>query len=929
MSPSPLPENSQGRTTRETSPLDEYFRNEDLVGSLRPFVDGLPTTASLASEMSLLPSPPLDQPVAGPSKLIKLPSPPAMVDPQALAIRSAAFAEEFKYLVCSSGVLERSYVPGLSGRAAELARVKRRRRDMAREVLQTGRDMAKERKDVTAAALVLIVALGTAVYQWRALGWSLGVVFVVVLAASRKRRPPPPRPPADPPDRALTAVTAFLSASRALDVTTDAAFALLAPSPDSIETHHALRAVLHQLTTSMTDALATATSELLALVDRAELAVLGEMYDIPVAGSFIYARRTPRRDVSEDTAGVPAPTMLATPARPVMLHRPSSDVPAPVRPALVPMTPPYNSYPGRMRSAHASQSSIHSSPIFDIDDRFTKVPPRTPRLSKRSSWSSDWYAPSSVRPAHERRITEADEEEHGDADISVTSAGTTSLSCASKRRSLLGMPYYASDASDAPISAEAVDLSRTKSLPISNLQHLRTLSATGAPRHPSIALAVDAAAAAQPPMAIGLGFPFGRRSRVESVSPLTVAGLKASYLGVHLKRRRMACCLLGLEFADLTAGQYWTDVADALDTLTTAITDSVAGVDAARAHAEREADAARLLADLAAHTAVAPGAEPFASAAIIPGGVDFAPRDSDDAKLLAHISGIQAGLARIWAVTEAAKEAAVGGGDIVPRWSDMKQELSLIVREVERGREIAGRLGAAQETQATGTADEAVADILPAPTPSRDLPDFVKAWDAPRTVIGFDSVETTIEQPLAEAEALPPPGRDEVYEATISALDRRSALAGLPRDERIRLAKEARAEGVTVAELVERDAARPRRDDMRRQEGQVVSELKGMMDMIRQRKGVGEARSDAGEAGRAGRGSNGAGDVNPAVDRPGAFPQPALGLKVGLPVLEPDADELVPRRADPGAGAKHAEPRLDVRIADVRRAFVFPPPVAR
>jgi hypothetical protein len=96
---------------------------------------------------------------------------------------------------------------------------------------------------------------------------------------------------------------------------------------------------------------------------------------------------------------------------------------------------------------------------------------------------------------------------------------------------------------------------------------------------------------------------------------------------------------------------------------------------------------------------------------------------------------------------------------------------------------------------------------------------------------------------------------DEVYEAdsTVGQEGYRVVLKGLSRDERIRLTKEARAKGVSVERLLgEEDRGeggggakgrvgneQEREREVRMRGGEVVHELKGMIGMIRRRKGHG------------------------------------------------------------------------------------------
>jgi hypothetical protein len=160
------------------------------------------------------------------------------------------------------------------------------------------------------------------------------------------------------------------------------------------------------------------------------------------------------------------------------------------------------------------------------------------------------------------------------------------------------------------------------------------------------------------------------------------------------------------------------------------------------------------------------------------------------------------------------------------------------------------------------------------------VPDFLRAWEedgADGETAGSTSLDTANTSGFSEpaeldpderenralleqmsdgrTDFLPPPGIDEVYEAdsTFGQEGYRVVLKGLSRDERIRLTKEARAKGMSVERLLEEEGRgeggagvggrvgneQEREREVRMRGGEVVHELKGMIGLIRRRKGHG------------------------------------------------------------------------------------------
>jgi hypothetical protein len=204
----------------------------------------------------------------------------------------------------------------------------------------------------------------------------------------------------------------------------------------------------------------------MGLVDKAELGVLGEMYDIPVLGSFI----RPGRSMGKGNVGelrVAHEGNVPSPRRPHYLSLYQQEIPD----TNTNQTYSYHaqamsssqSLPGGFESSYISRQLPYATAHANLlpqrptrpgsaspsgDDRFTSMPSRKPRLSKRTSWDDGAWrtarkrgpsvtpgigrtrlgsmgsASPASRPRHERRITEADEEEESEeADSLASSSG--------------------------------------------------------------------------------------------------------------------------------------------------------------------------------------------------------------------------------------------------------------------------------------------------------------------------------------------------------------------------------------------------------------------------------------------------------------------------------------------------------------------------
>lgn len=724
---------------------------------------------------------------------------------------------------------------------------------------------------------------------------------------------------------------------------------------------HELRLALHRLTDNMADHIATATSTILEMTDRNELGVLGEMYDIPVVGSFFYSRR--RADDSSD--GEQADHRVPSPRR------------TPVRPLSTPSKIPQ---PGSLRryghSGRSQHMSIMSMP--DPNDRFTQIPERTPRLLKRASQEriagrKSWN-PESVR--HERRIMETDENEdnkfvsahlgeEGDKTLvqalrsslspepntppelsmstpttpitpitnrrpistsfkhissplsrrmsqfsetgliplrtaplayrsrtnsssllpspfendfpsspirptesSTRALGSTDGNPGRKRRSLQNMPYYPYSETD---HLPGADLARTRSMPISDLQTLRSAQSTGSRSRRS---SVNRNLA---PVGLGLGLPNNflsdKRSsfasvssplsrapleRINSVSPLTTPALTASSLGIHLKRRRMACCLLGLRFEEPN-DMYWEEVSSTLEELSKKMKEECVVVENVLKKVRKDMTIKEALDDLAGgHSGLLDmGISPAEITFPFPTTptdqqLDFAPKTSDERLLVEHIDKMSSSIVQAWGELASLRSTLGkdGEGGTSQKWAKVRESLGEVIREWERGREVSNRMD--ERDQGNRRENDEIEESEEMQEPK--MPDFLRAWEDTSTsestsletdrqsfinkvhLAEHPSSSLNHDDPPLPLDQLPRPGKDTVFESVSAPLPRTNAvLTGMTREERIKLMKEAREKGVNVGNLLGADEMR-KGEDARKKGGELVSELEGVIDVIRKMK---------------------------------------------------------------------------------------------
>ena len=691
---------------------------------------------------------------------------------------------------------------------------------------------------------------------------------------------------------------------------------------------------------------------LLVKADKGELEVLGEMYDIPIHGNSYHARKLDGgRDSGEEDKSVESGALFGSIPGP---RQPFQTVPItqpnPSKHRLVPLVlqslamSPSRSLPGHFRPTHRvhhlslpHNTSRHAvsplgSPLTVVGDRFTSLPPRTPRTSKRASLDQQMWSlahnsgPVSTspmnnhlhRPVHERRITESDDEDDGDqsssedsrrtsgSNVQITAASSLPTSpnilggrtftskCAStllhdqtsplldrssrstqttltllsspfatpnlshsassipnsKRSSLHNLPYYTSSDDDpaTPVST----LSKSHGQPRSDIQALRSRYATGSrSRRTSLIHTASSPSVADPTLSPTLvtSTPQSRFERVVSISPLTLPALKASCLGLHLRRRRLACCLLGLKF-ETRDDEYWGEVQTVLGELCVAVNEERAKLDRAVCRAKEQTE-------VTLQEDVESTGPPWMSKSSIDVLGDFAPRTSDESLLLERIETIQSAITRAWEHLAAVKmdvsRSRTNGIGMKHRWGKVREEMGTMIRDWDRGKDLVSqldRISLPTEDTALETSLATLRESREMPSTKNNLPEFIQAWSEDTDNSPSTSLET-IPNPASLdgqdepelGEMLPPPGVDIVFESDVLAVQ--YAKSSLTRDERIRLAKEARERSTTLGQIPKLGGSQREElesdeqgEEARKRTGDMVDELKGMIGLIRRRKGV-------------------------------------------------------------------------------------------
>ena len=915
----------------------------------------------------------------------------------------AAVAERFKYVICSSGLLDKDFLgdrhepePTPPATAAVVAKDGPRPLTALLSDAMAWAKLARERWDISLAGLVLVVAV-MVVIGWKRVLLGVAAVGGGVAAGIARRSRTQSRPEAVAPQAVVNAdsskdedyIDHFLATSRLLDTSLRASLSLLEPSP-AISFRKDLRSALHRSCDALNDHLADTSSALAPLVDKGEFKVLANMYDIPLgrrkmdsdtwsadhdllhrpAGSSeADARRelgfgaipSPRRDTVDRFFSPPSTVRPARP-RSMVLAPVQTSWDMAVSQSMPPDTP--------MSSGHSRHLSLLPSLPVRIQsatpqtDRFTSIPRRTPRLSKRASWDPDAWRrarqvdPSSsnqlsapiaissrapqpsynqlgVIPAYQslhtpKRTSPLTGRSHEmpsrpsltESALRMAALGSTGSPSASsskrtslqtklgmadnpKRRSLQSLTYFPADASDMLRTASS-------STTVSDLQQARERASDGDRRRrasmrsnmsiSSIHSLGFSAANSPPQDRMGGSFPPGpmsgalpryplalssaatsdsSRSRVASLSPLTHPALQAACLGAHLRRRRVACGLLALNWDhedEAKSMAYWHDVETAVKDLTARMQTAVETLKAACKHAEEEepmtASPASRLPPWREHAAATPASCP-----------QWAPKTTDEEHLSDRVLSIQRLLEGAWTATSSAQthlsqhglqdEAALGQVERV--WVELQKALGEMSREVGLGKAILRDRERALAAMAVGVENQSAEASSSSDDQgyADDLPDFVQSWDSDGHTARSTSIGTVISEqhdpsapslePLIQAntEDLPAVGKDEVFEALIApeAPKRGVDLSGLSRGERIALTKKAREMGLTLKELLAAGSANAQAaggDDQgtrvgmdldmaavqRKQADKVaqlarlglVDELRGMMGEIQRRK---------------------------------------------------------------------------------------------
>jgi len=233
--------------------------------------------------------------------------------------------------------------------------------------------------------------------------------------------------------------------------------------------------------------------------------------------------------------------------------------------------------------------------------------------------------------------------------------------------------------------------------------------------------------------------------------------------------------------------------------------------------------------------------------------IDFAPRTSEEVMLKERIEEIRASLEKTW-VDLAQVHQNIGSERLEDSWSRIRRDLGDMIRSWERGRAAVQRMSPCEPLSSPDSTP------LGHNTDIDAVPDFIKTWSdendpgSPSTSFETDRVPASLDEQVdgdderAGGEVLPPRGIDVVFEADVDGAKGRER-SGLSREERIKMVKEARSRGLTLNEMLavtrggegEEDGGvegGKNGNEVLKQGGMVVDELRGMMDLIRAKKGL-------------------------------------------------------------------------------------------
>ncbi len=354
-----------------------------------------------------------------------------------------------------------------------------------------------------------------------------------------------------------------------------------------------------------------------------------------------------------------------------------------------------------------------------------------------------------------------------------------------------------------------------------------------------------------------------RTQRTVSLGPLTLSSLKAAFLALHLRRRKMACCLLALRFDQgdvrflqenrsgakgldasidqVALAQYWAGLDDLLDRMLTSFATSKEVV---RLALPEEVPMI--------------GRNLFGLSSVTHRG--HAPRHTDAFLLNERAEAVLMTLERLQLGMSRFDAANKDPADLEKEWDGFRQDLAGMIRDWEGGRNVIAGMLAGQVPIDTVSADSVDQSDAPprgdasvkekeSPAPS----DRLNASEDPEVQVlqvpgeGDDASNHLIQS--TSPAFLPPPGIEAVFEG-LSSRGASSLPIGskLSREERIQAVKAQRAAKsplqdsfaqTTVGNGTSADPLNRTDGNVRIRGGEMVNELKGVIGELRRRKEAG------------------------------------------------------------------------------------------
>lgn len=232
---------------------------------------------------------------------------------------------------------------------------------------------------------------------------------------------------------------------------------------------------------------------------------------------------------------------------------------------------------------------------------------------------------------------------------------------------------------------------------------------------------------------------------------------------------------------------------------------------------------------------------------------DFAPKTSDQRLLVEHIDKMSSSIVKVWGELANLRSTLgrEGEGETSERWAKVRESVGEVIREWERGREVSNRMDEHCQEETLGN-NEVGEESEEAQEPK--MPDFLRAWEdtsrsrstSPETdrqsfinkihLAEHPSISPHHDESSLVLDQLPLPGKDTVFESVSAPLPRaKTTLNGMAREERIKVMREARAKGVNIEDLLGVTEL-GKVEDARKRGGELVSELEGVIDIIRKMK---------------------------------------------------------------------------------------------